>query len=308
MTFSRSIDGCQCLKEVLNHGNTEFVEALRCEQQLGEKVKNQTGIRSRFQHRGSIIKQRGGRETSKQRPKAAVLSCSDSRVPALDIFQQLPDELFQIQLEGNIASAECLGSISYAIEHVSTLEGIVVLGHTDCGAVTAAVDNYLSPKPVVNSTEGSILALIRTIIPSVEIAASAMTLNDPLVCGTHLRESLNRSKLIDITSFVNAAAMAWKVQEFVSRLQQSVPVWYGVYDLASCRILHVDLNQRDGSLLFGLGDAPNVVDLNDVAKSLVQYLTKMNSFDAAQFTTNGHNHRAETAWKLLSMEDSSSSS
>ncbi|MCA9013991.1 MAG: hypothetical protein KDA77_01550, partial [Planctomycetaceae bacterium] len=216
--------------------------------------------------------------------------------------------LFIIQLEGNVASAECLGSISYAVEHLSSLEGIVVLGHTGCGAVTAAVDHYLAPRPEVAAKEGSILSLIRTILPSVEIAASVLARNQQQGDGSILRDALDRTKLIDVSIFVNAAAMAWKIQEYVSRLQRNVPVWYGIYDLASCRILHVDLNQRNGSLLFGLGNAPHVVDLNDVAMSLFQYLKKMNNFDAAQFTTRGHNHRAETAWKLLSMGDTSSTS
>tara|TARA_R110002095_G_scaffold209342_1_gene195816 strand:- start:4218 stop:5225 length:1008 start_codon:yes stop_codon:yes gene_type:complete len=298
---------CQCIKEVLNHGNMEFVEAIRREQQLLETTNSENDSeKSRLPETG-YIKQLGRLgETLQQSPKTVVLACSDARVPVLDLFQRRANEVFEIQLEGNVASTECLGSISYAVEHLPKIEGIVVLGHTGCGAITAAVDQYLSPQLEATTVEGSIMSLIRTIIPSVDIAASVLAMNSPSTQGTVLRDALDRRKLIGTATFVNAAAMAWKVQAFVRGLRRNIPVWYGVYDLASCRILHADLDRRDGSLLFGLGDAPHVTELNEVAQILVMYLQKMNHFDAAKFSTNGHNLQTTAAWEKLSMGDTAS--
>ncbi len=291
---------CQCVKEALNHGNMEFVETLRCEQQLLEENLEQSDSlstsesesfkRNYIEHLGALG------VVPRQTPRAAVLSCSDARVPVLDVFHQPPNEMFEIQLAGNMASVECLGSLAYAVEHLPSIEGIVVLGHTGCDSVVAAVDQFLSPRPETTPADSSIRSLINSITPSVEIAASAMGKKSHFLPGSVPRFSLDRGKLIDIATFVNASAMAWKIGEFVNKLKRNVPVWYGVYDLASCRILHVDLERRDGSLLFGLGNAPGVIDLDNVASSMVQYLSKMDSFNAPRFSTKSLGPRTKSVW------------
>ena len=75
---------------------------------------------------------------SAQRPFAVVLGCSDSRVPVETIFDQRPGDLFVIRLAGNIVTTEGLASIEYARE-VLGCSLVVVLGHTSCGAVQAAM-------------------------------------------------------------------------------------------------------------------------------------------------------------------------
>jgi len=74
---------------------------------------------------------------SAQRPFAAVLGCSDSRVPIETVFDQGPGDLFVIRLAGNIVTGEALGSLEYAVEVLGSIL-IVVLGHSGCGAVAAA--------------------------------------------------------------------------------------------------------------------------------------------------------------------------
>lgn len=73
-----------------------------------------------------------------QKPIATIIACSDSRVPVEVIFDQLePGRLFVIRVAGNIvAEAGVIGSIEYAVEHLKT-PYLIVLGHTDCGAVKA---------------------------------------------------------------------------------------------------------------------------------------------------------------------------
>jgi len=73
-----------------------------------------------------------------QQPFAVILGCSDSRVPVETIFDQGPGALFVIRLAGNIVTAEGLGSIEYAVDVLGS-SLVIVLGHSNCGAVRAAM-------------------------------------------------------------------------------------------------------------------------------------------------------------------------
>lgn len=73
-----------------------------------------------------------------QHPFAVIVSCSDSRVPPELLFDQALGDLFIIRIAGNIITPPELGSVEYAVEHLNT-PLVVVLGHENCGAVTAAV-------------------------------------------------------------------------------------------------------------------------------------------------------------------------
>lgn len=72
-----------------------------------------------------------------QHPKVAVLSCSDSRVPPELVFDQGLGELFVVRTAGEDDDPVALGSLEYAVEHLGS-SMIVVMGHQNCGAVTAA--------------------------------------------------------------------------------------------------------------------------------------------------------------------------
>src|SRR6187455_1894186 len=78
-----------------------------------------------------------------QHPYATILSCSDSRVPPELIFDAGFGELFIIRVAGNILSPEVAGSLQYAGRHLCT-PLFVVLGHTNCGGVAAAIDTKLN--------------------------------------------------------------------------------------------------------------------------------------------------------------------
>ena len=77
-----------------------------------------------------------------QQPYATILACSDSRVPPELIFDAGFGELFSIRVAGNIMSPEIAGSLQYAGRHLHT-PLFVVLGHTNCGAIGAAIDTKL---------------------------------------------------------------------------------------------------------------------------------------------------------------------
>ncbi|MGZ5021149.1 MAG: carbonic anhydrase [Chthoniobacterales bacterium] len=77
-----------------------------------------------------------------QHPYATILSCSDSRVPPELVFDTGFGELFVVRVAGNVLSPEVAGSLQYAGRHLCT-PLFVVLGHTHCGAIAAAIDTTL---------------------------------------------------------------------------------------------------------------------------------------------------------------------
>jgi carbonic anhydrase len=105
---------------------------------------------------------------SGQRPFAVVLGCSDSRVPIETVFDQGPGDLFVIRLAGNIATAEALGSLEYAVEVLGSIL-VVVLGHSSCGAVAAASSLIESG----TAFPGYIALLAETIAPAAAEARAA---------------------------------------------------------------------------------------------------------------------------------------
>ncbi|WP_089240218.1 carbonic anhydrase [Belliella buryatensis] len=75
-----------------------------------------------------------------QHPLAAIVSCSDSRVPPELVFDQGLGDLFVIRNAGNIVGDYEIGSLEYAIEHLE-VPLVIILGHTKCGAIGAFVDH-----------------------------------------------------------------------------------------------------------------------------------------------------------------------
>ncbi|MBU4486076.1 MAG: carbonic anhydrase [Candidatus Delongbacteria bacterium] len=94
-----------------------------------------------------------------QNPFAVILTCSDSRVVPEFIFDRGVGDLFVIRNAGNIVDEHVLGSIEYAVEHLHT-PIVLVLGHTDCGAVTAAHKGLFS--------EGHLNSVLKEIEPVID--------------------------------------------------------------------------------------------------------------------------------------------
>jgi carbonic anhydrase len=101
---------------------------------------------------------------AKQEPFAAILGCSDSRVPVEIVFDQGLGDLFVIRVAGNIVAPSLIGSVEFAAEQFGT-RLVVVLGHTECGAIGATLEQL--QRPIENQSRNlhSIVDLIR---PSVE--------------------------------------------------------------------------------------------------------------------------------------------
>jgi carbonic anhydrase len=99
-----------------------------------------------------------------QRPHAIILGCSDSRVPAEIVFDQGLGDLFVIRVAGNIVASSQIGSVEFAATKFGT-RLVVVLGHTECGAVLAAVEQLQAPYESRSRNLRSIVDFVR---PSVE--------------------------------------------------------------------------------------------------------------------------------------------
>jgi len=103
-----------------------------------------------------------------QRPVATVLGCADSRVPAELVFDQGLGSLFVIRVAGNIVAPSQIGSVEFAAERLG-VPLVVVLGHSGCGAIEAAVDAALDPNaesphglfPIVSRIQAAIAPLLR---------------------------------------------------------------------------------------------------------------------------------------------------
>lgn len=143
---------------------------------------------------------------SEQQPFATFLACSDSRVPVENVFDAGIGDLFVVRVAGNVCSDHEIGSIEYSVDHLKT-PLVVVLGHTQCGAVTAVVKNA--------DVRGKFPHLSEHIFPAYEEARAAHPNSDE----THLikeavRQNVRRAirDLLRISEGVRRGAEAGDVK------------------------------------------------------------------------------------------------
>lgn len=117
------------------------------------------------QHRGAMIGQARRNElVAEQKPFAVILGCSDSRVPLEIIFDQGLGDLFVIRVAGNVVAPSQVGSVEFAVEQFGT-SLVLVVGHSNCGAVIATLDDMSRPTENRSPNLRSIVSRIR---PSIE--------------------------------------------------------------------------------------------------------------------------------------------
>lgn len=109
-----------------------------------------------------------------QMPSAIILGCSDSRVPAEIVFDQTLGDLFVIRVAGNIVAPSQVGSIEFAADRFGT-QLVVVLGHTQCGAVEATIEQLERPR---ESRSPNMRLLVDRISPSVQTLLETELVND----------------------------------------------------------------------------------------------------------------------------------
>jgi carbonic anhydrase len=186
----------------------------------------------------------------RQRPFAAILGCSDARVPVELVFNEGPNDLFVIRVAGNGLGTDVLGSLKYAVDHLGdSLKLIVVLGHSGCGAVTAAVDVFLNPADYLPlATTHSLRNILDRLLFVVQ--ASAKRLQD--VYGPEaVRRPGYRNALVEASIVTNAALAAYSIQEELCSNDANLRAAFGVYLLEARKVW-----TPAGSPVIGLATPP----------------------------------------------------
>jgi len=146
----------------------------------------------------------------KQTPFAGVLACADSRVPVELIFDQSIGQIFTTRVAGNIVTPEIIASLEYAVAALG-INAILVLGHTNCGAVKAAMKAETEP--------GQISALYPHLRPAV--AASGGDVAKAVAANARMQAELLRTSSTVVRDATKAGTVA---------------VVAGVYDLATGQV------------------------------------------------------------------------
>ena len=142
--------------ERLREGNRRFVSEVRSHENLTSEAR-----------RSSL--------TAGQEPFAIILGCSDSRVPAEIVFDQGLGDLFVIRVAGNIVAPSQIGSVEFAAERAGA-RLVVVLGHSQCGAILATLEELQQP---TENHSRNLRSIVDRISPSVEALLSTDLRHDP---------------------------------------------------------------------------------------------------------------------------------
>src|SRR5678815_3509088 len=125
--------------------------------------------------RDSSSRVQRARLADSQAPFAAILGCSDSRVPVEIVFDQGLGDLFVIRVAGNIIAPSLIGSVEFAAERFGT-RLVVILGHSACGAVTATLEQLQRPAA---DQSPNLTAIVDRIRPAVQDLLAASPPPDP---------------------------------------------------------------------------------------------------------------------------------
>jgi len=184
---------------------------------------NQRFVKGASVHPGATPERRAGLAGG-QKPFAAVLACSDSRVPPEILFDQGLGDIFTVRVAGNVAALPEQGSLEYAAEHLG-VPVLMVLGHTGCGAAKAAAAG--------GRTEGALGALLKELEPAVRSAKASGAKGEslaPEVVEANVR--LTALKLMKNNAIVRRLSAE-------GRLKVSA----AVYDLATGEVRLLDLEK-----------------------------------------------------------------
>jgi carbonic anhydrase len=121
------------------------------------------------------------RLAAEQRPFAIVLGCSDARVPAEIVFDQGLGDLFVIRVAGNIVAPSQVGSVEFAASRFGT-RLVVVLGHSQCGAVQATLEELRSPG---GTASRNLRAIVDRVRPAVQPLVGTGLAHDEHALMTH---------------------------------------------------------------------------------------------------------------------------
>ncbi len=186
--------------EILKEGNKRFVNNIKAHRNLLQQVN----------------------ETSEgQFPFAAILSCIDSRTSAELIFDQGLGDIFSIRIAGNILNEDILGSMEFACK-IAGSKLIVVLGHTNCGAIVGACNNIVL---------GNITSLLNKIKPAIEQETqtkSERTGNNE----SFVRKVTENNVFLTVNRIRNQSSILQKMEE-----KKEISIVGGLYDIHTGQVI-----------------------------------------------------------------------
>ncbi len=187
----------------------------------------------RNEHRVEYVGSERRTELAKrQEPFAIILGCSDSRVPAEIVFDQGLGDLFVIRIAGNVVAPSGVGSVEFAAERFGT-RLVVVLGHSQCGAILATVEELRRPS---ESQSRSLRSIVDRVRPSVES-----------LLATELRH--------DATALVAEAVRA-NIRASVSQLRHASEVLEQLIARDGLRVVGAEYSLETGTVDFFDGVEP----------------------------------------------------
>lgn len=166
------------------------------------------------------------RDLDPQRPFATILGCADSRAPAELVFDQGLGDLFVIRVAGNIVAPSLVGSVEFAAAHFGT-ELVVVMGHTSCGAIDAAL---MAIEGKAGPTSRNLMSIVDRVRPSIEGLVATDLARDPV----RLRRE----------------AMRANVRASVSHLRHSSEIIEGLVAKGNMMVVGAELDLTTGEVGF----------------------------------------------------------
>jgi carbonic anhydrase len=157
----------------------------------------------------------GERRAVAQEPFAAILACADSRVSPPLVFDVERGNLFTAHVAGNTLDVGSLGSLEYAVA-VLHVHAIVVLGHTDCGAVKAAIEVAEGRKSYPASKYGSIGEVVDAVVPAVMDVQKA----DRTLQSTTVANARRQARMLTQSGPIVPAAIAAGTLRVVSAVYE----------------------------------------------------------------------------------------
>ena len=186
--------------QMLKDGNANFVQNLRGNRNLQDQVKA---------------------TANGQAPFATVLSCMDSRTSAELIFDQGLGDIFSIRVAGNVSNTDILGSIEYAVAAVET-KVLLVLGHTSCGAVGGACNNF---------ELGNLTSLLNKIQPAIE-AETTVTENRT---GSNA-DFVNKVAAINVRNVIEEIKKESPTTANIAKDSSKLIIVGGIYDVVTGKV------------------------------------------------------------------------
>jgi len=160
----------------------------------------------------------------RQHPFVSMLSCSDSRAPVEMVFDQALGDVFSVRLAGNIASDKAIGSLEFGCKYLGS-KLIVVLGHTGCGAVKAACDNF---------KDGHIGEITNLIKPAVRLEKSILEQRDS-TNAEFVAKVCELSVQVQMDEIMHSSEI---LQDMLANRQ--IAIVGGIYDLGSGEVHFMD--------------------------------------------------------------------